>query len=171
MLARLTRPAPLALLGMLWASGVAVYGWFETSFNLSFSCTGKPLHGENILHGIALAFFSGLAGLAVIAGLFVIVLANLERPRLWLRLVGAVCVLEAAALGLAIAFVALDSATYVQQNANCGFLGPSTGSEAGRASDLYYLWAIAIAILLVQAVRLARHKPLEPSPKRTSDDA
>jgi hypothetical protein len=68
-----------------------------------------------------------------------------------------------AALGLAFAFVARDSATYVQQNKNCSFIfGSTTGIDSGQADDLYYLWSIAIAILLVQAVRVLRQGPAEP---------
>jgi hypothetical protein len=69
----------------------------------------------------------------------------------------------AAALGVAIAFVALDSATYVQQNSTCGFFGPATGTVSGHVGDLYVLWGVGIALLLLQALRLLWPRPEPPS--------
>jgi hypothetical protein len=154
---RLLRPLPLSALCLLYAAAVAVHGFEETSLSHSLFCTGEPLRGANIGHGLAIAFFASLGGLVLLGILY------------WTRelhqapgLVISILLLAIAALGLAIAFVALDSATYVQQNKNCGFFGPSTGTDSGRAGDLYYLWAIAIAILLVQAARVLRQGPAEP---------
>jgi hypothetical protein len=148
---RLLRPIPLSVLSMLYGSAVAIYGWNETALNLSLFCSGEPLRGANIGHGIAVAFFAGLAGAVVIA--FV-----RNRP----RLVVGVLFLGMAALGLAIAFVALDSATYVQQNKTCGMFSPSTGTVSGHVTNLYYAWGFAIALLLVQTARVLKQTPPAP---------
>jgi hypothetical protein len=159
---RLLRPVPLSVLTMLYASVVAVYGWSRTSLGLSFFCSGHPLRGANILHGIALAFFAGLVGPALIWVLIAIVEVPFLRPRRWRPSVVAVCLIETAALGSAIGFVALDSATYVQQNSACGMFSPATGAVSGHVGELYYLWGIAVAALLVHTVRVLRQGPPEP---------
>jgi hypothetical protein len=141
---RLLRPVPLAALAMLSASAVAVHGFVETIFDLSLFCSGEPLRGANISHGLAVAFFGGI----VIAFL----LAVVRRPRFVL----AALALGVAVLALAIAFVSLDSATYIQQNSTCRMFSPSTGSVSGRVSELYWAWGVAVAVLLVQFARVLR---------------
>jgi NO-binding membrane sensor protein with MHYT domain len=152
---RLLRPIPLSVLSMLYGSAVAIYGWNETALNLSLFCSGEPLRGANIGHGIAVAFFAGLAGAVVVA-----VVSNRQR------LVAGVLLVGMAALGLAIAFVALDSATYVQQNRTCGMFSPATGTVSGHVANLYYAWSFAIALLVVQAARVLKQGP--PAPRRAS---
>jgi hypothetical protein len=153
---RLLRPVPLAVLAMLSASAVAVHGFVETVFDLSLFCSGDPLRGANISHGLAAAFLGGI----VIAFL----LAVVRRPRLVLVALG----LGVAVLALAIAFVAVDSATYIQQNSTCGMFSPSTGSVSGRVNELYWAWGVAIAVLLVQVARVLRAGPPTP-PQRQYD--
>jgi hypothetical protein len=140
---RLLRPIPLSAFVMLYASAVAVWGWGQTAVNLSLFCSGEPARGANIGHGIAVAFFAGIGASVLLA--FV-----RNHP----RLVVTVLLLAVAALGLAIAFVALDSATYVQQNSTCGMFSSGTGSETGHVAGIYYAWGVAIALLLLQLVRV-----------------
>jgi hypothetical protein len=127
---------------MLFASGVAIYGFFG-EVDVSFFCTGQPLRGANIQHAFALAFFDGLAAPAAIG--VVRLASELRWPRLWRRLLAAILLLGAGTLALAIAFVALDSATWVQQQRACSFLG---GSDRGTATAhfgyLYVFWAVPL---------------------------
>ena len=88
----------------------------------------------------------------------VVVVASVDWWR-WRALIAGACVLEAAAVGVAIGFVALDSATYV--SSECGFFGAS-GSSVGHLGKLYYAWGFCIAALLYQAVRLLQLPPPEP---------
>jgi hypothetical protein len=146
---RLLRPVPLSVLSLLFAAAAAVGGFYQV-VGLTLFCTGQPLQGENIDHGLAIAFFGGLAG-----AVGVVILRRHRRP-----VVGAL-LLSAAALSLAIAFVGLDSATYVQQKTSCGFES-GFGIETGRLAYLYYAWGAALAVILVQLARVARAGPPEP---------
>ena len=146
---RLLRPIPLSVIVLLYGSVVASWG-VEQVLNLSLFCSGQPVRGANIVHGIAVAFFAGIGGavlLAIVRG----------HP----RLVVVVLVLAIAALSLAGAFVALDSATYVQQNSACGF-SSGTGTSTGHITGLYFGWGFAIALLVLQLARILTQGPPEP---------
>lgn len=148
----LKRPVWIGLLSMLFASGVAIYGFFGT-FGVNLFCTGHPVRGANIDHALALAFFGGLAA-PVVTGALRLVSQKLSL-RLWRPLLAAVLLLEAAALVLAIAFVALDSATYVESGGCFAMLGPpKTGAETARFGYLYVLWAVPLALILIAAARV-----------------
>ena len=151
---RLLRPVPLSVLSLLFAAAASVDAFFRVVMGLSLFCSGHPLHGANIVHGLAIAFFGGLAGAVVVP-----IVGRHRRA-----LVGALLSF-AGALGLAIAFVALDSAAYVQQNSAC-MLGSGTGIETGRVGYLYYAWGAAIAVIMVQLARIAREGPPEPPKSR-----
>jgi hypothetical protein len=137
---------------MVFASGVAIYGFFgEVEVNLS--CEGQPLRGANIGHAVALAFFGGLAALVVTGG--VRLTSEIFWPRYWRPLLAAVLLLEAATLGLAIALVALDSSTWIQQNSACGLgFGADQGTSTAHFGYLYILWAVPLALILVAVGRL-----------------
>jgi hypothetical protein len=145
--ARYLDPVSLGVLSMVFASGVAAIGEVDVSF-LSFLCTGQRLQGANINDALALAFFGGLAGAAI---LIVLSLMSRVLAGLWRPLIAAVLLLEAATLGLAIAFVALDSATYVERGRVCG---SSTGTSKAHFGYLYALWAVSLAIVLFAASRV-----------------
>jgi hypothetical protein len=155
---RLSQSIPLTVLGMLYVTGVAVHGFVETSLGLSLFCSGEPLRGANISHGLAVAFFAGLAGPLLVGLIYLVAFPPRSQT-----FVAAVCFLVAAAVGVAIAFVALDSATYVQQNSTCRMFSPATGNVSGHVGDLYVLWGVGIAVLLLQAVRVLRQRREPPS--------
>jgi hypothetical protein len=91
--------------------------------------------------------------------LFVTILLLLGNPIDQRYVLAGACIAEAAVVAVAIAFVALDSASVVWTG--CGFMGPAH-NEATDMSWLYYSWGLAIAVLLYQAVRVARYTPREP---------
>jgi len=136
------KPVPVGVLILLYGSLVAIHGHGQIASHPSLLCADDRLRGANIGHGIAVAFFAGIACALLIA--FV---------RDWPRLVAGVFILGMAAFGVAIAFVALDSATATYY---CGPSLRSFGTTTRHVYDLYYAWAPAIALLLVQAVRLLR---------------
>jgi hypothetical protein len=122
-------------------------------------CGGNP-RGANVEHGLAVTATTGfLVGALFLVLLLVLFLAHSEVWR-WRYLIAGACVLEAAAVAVAIAFVALDSATYV--STDCGFMGP-TSDEVRHMGWLYYAWGFAIVALLYQAVRILRYVPPEPA--------
>lgn len=96
----------------------------------SLFCTGPSRGGANIEHGLVVAATAG----SVVGLFFLILLFMLEvgHRNLWSRqlryLIAAACVLEAAAVAVAIAFVALDSATSL--STGCGFMAPATDDVA-----------------------------------------
>jgi len=144
----LWRPVSIGVLGALVAIGVSIAGFLEL-LDASLFCSGKPASGANIDHGLELAL---LAGLAVPAALFVGWLLAGDPWRLWFQAV--VLLLGATALVLSVAFVALDSATYVEKNANCSFgPGKGTGTPA-HVGNLYLLLAVPFALMLVGGSRL-----------------
>jgi hypothetical protein len=146
---------------MLFASGVAVYGFFG-EVGVSLFCTGRPLRGANIQHAFALAFFGGLAAPVAIG--VVRLASEMLWPRLWRPLLGAVMLLGAATLGLAIAFVALDSATWVQQQRACSLFGEGRGTSTAHFGYLYVFWAVPLGLILLAVARLS----FEVSPFRSN---
>lgn len=149
----LLKPGWIGLLSMLFASAVAVYGYVGV-LGVSLFCSGQPPRGANINHALALAF---LAGLAVPVALVVIKLVSAElSERFWGPLLAGVLLLEAAALGLAIAFVALDSATYVERGGCFALPGPpeKPTTETAHFGYLYVLWAVPLALILIGAARV-----------------
>jgi hypothetical protein len=146
------RPEWIGVLSMLFASGVAIYGFFE-EVGVSLFCTGRPPRGANIQHAFALAFFGGLVGPVVIA--VTSLASEAWAPRLWRPLLATVLLLWAAILELAIAFVALDSATLVQQQRACSLFGEGRGTSTAHFGYLYVLWAVPLGLILFAASRVA----------------
>jgi hypothetical protein len=86
------------------------------------------------------------------------------------RLLAATLLLVSASFGLAIAFVALDSATYVGKY-GCGFFGCDNSPPEGTRGHVYYLyvlWGMAVGFLLWAAllnlVRTRRPRPSHAVP-------
>ena len=153
---RLLKPIPTTLLAMSFPAAVSLFGVLDEN---SLFCTGPTLRGANIDHALTLAAMSALLlGILVV----LVVIASVSWSR-WHALIAGACVLEAAAVGLAIAFLALDSATYV--SSGCSFFGGPSRS-VGHLGTLYYAWGFCIAALLYQAVRLSRLRPPETAASR-----
>jgi hypothetical protein len=152
----LLKPIPTTLLIMFFPALVSFFGLFGEN---SLFCTGPTTQGANVDHALALAALGALV-LGVLVVIVVIAPVNWWR---WRALIAGACVLEAAAVGLAIGFLALDSATYVSTER--GFFGGSD-SSVGHLGMLYYAWAFCIGALLNQAVRLLRLPPPEPPASR-----
>jgi hypothetical protein len=143
-------PVSIGVLGALVAIGVAIGGFIE-ALGVGLFCQGKAVSGANIDHGLAIALFAGLA-VPVALGTAVLLKEGYWRP-----LVRAVVlVLGAASLALAVAFVALDSATYVEKNANCSLIfgPPEKGTSTAHLGNLYVLLAVPLALMLVGGGRL-----------------
>jgi hypothetical protein len=136
----LTTPAGVGVLSMLLAGGAAAGSYL--------SITGPELfdwchatRGASIPTAITVAFLGSLAVSLVV------VLVRKRR-----RLLVAALLAGGAALGVALALVARDSATY--RSTQCpAFLGPNTSVERGQVWYLYVFWGTALAMLLVQASR------------------
>jgi glucan phosphoethanolaminetransferase (alkaline phosphatase superfamily) len=143
---------------------VGVAGLIGTS---GLFCTGRS-KGANINHGLVLAATAA----SPVGGLYLILLIVLAVARRdlwswrWRLLITGACVLEAAAVAVAIAFVALDSATYV--STDCSLMGPAS-NEVAHMQWLYYLLGFAVAALLFQALRVARYSPAPPAPEPDPD--
>ena len=133
------RPAQLGVLSMLFVSGVALYVASGPFLDLTFSCTGGVIRGANIETALGVAFFGGLAGAVVIA---------LARRSGYLLAVA--LFLGAAVPVAALALVAADSATFIQDNGHCGF-SSGTGTSTGHFGYLYVLWGVPLIVLLFAA--------------------
>jgi hypothetical protein len=142
------RPTQLGVLSMLLASGVALSQLLLLAFEF---CTGGRIRGANVETGLAVAFFGGLAGAVVI------VLARFSGYLLAVALF-----LGAAVLVVALAFVAADSATYIQDKEYCGFFSTETGTYTFHFGYLYVLWGVPLGVLVFAggwALRNARRSP------------
>jgi hypothetical protein len=139
---RLGWPKLLVVLALLVAAGAGVWAEFGPILEITFSCSGKPLQGENIYYAVVLSVITAPLGV------FVVPFMRAPLSLLVASLSGA------GLLTLAIAFLALDSATFIQQGSTC-MLG---GNGAGYAhlALLYYLWGGALAVVLFQAALLFR---------------
>jgi hypothetical protein len=144
----LTSPVTLAALGALLASGAAAAGWNTITRTQLFEWC-HAAHGANVHRAIDLVFAAGLMAL-------VIPLASVSR-----RLLLCALLLEVTVLGVALALVADDSATYVGNH--CPpfmpeFFPGSFQVETIRAGVgyLYVLWGAALAVLVVQFGRVLR---------------
>jgi hypothetical protein len=139
-------------LSMLFASAVAIYGFYEV-LGLSLFCSEPERRGANIVSGLVVALCGGLAVPVLI--LFV---------RSWRFSLAAVLLLGAATLSVAISLVALDSATYVQDNSSCGFFGAGAGTSVGHFGYLYVLWGLPLGLVLIGAGRVfgKSWRPSEP---------
>jgi hypothetical protein len=130
-------PIGLSLLSMLLASSVAIGTWLHLFPLFDFFCSTDFVHVENIRHGLNWALLGCVGGAVLVA--FV-------RKRR--RLLAATLLLVAATLIVAIAFVALDSATY-QGSHSCGITGtPDVTPIRGHVYYLYVLWGMSVAVLL-----------------------
>jgi hypothetical protein len=151
------RPAQLGVLSMLVVSGVAISVFVEL-FGLTFSCIGGVIRGGNVETAAVVGLFGGLAGVVAIA----------VAARVSGYLLSAVLFLGAAMLAVALAFVAADSASFIQDNSYCGFLSAEEGTATGHFGYLYALWGVPLIILLgatLWALRDARSlesKPFDP---------
>jgi hypothetical protein len=139
----------ICVVSALAASAIAAVAWAHARLTLSLSCSGEPAQGANLLHATAIAFFGGIAASILIA------VARRRRA----TLVAAVLV-AAGLLGVALVFVSLDSATYVQLDRRCtdfGF-GPLR-SSTGHFGYLYAVWGGLIAVLLIEAALVLLGRP------------
>lgn len=161
----LVRPVPLSVLSMLFACAVAIYGISAAldfqDHAAAFLCPGPLLRGANIDLALWVALIAGFAGSVVI------VVVRKRR-----RLLAAVLLVGATTLGVAVGLVALDSATYVQQESGPGasatLCAPFSGGSGTSTAHLgyLYLWGVPLCLLLVQAGRVLREahrsSPSEP---------
>jgi hypothetical protein len=140
---------------MLFGSLVGAVTYVHYSGGLF--CSSEQVHGANIDHAFGVAFLGGLAGAVLI------LFARMRR-----RLLGAVLLLGAAALAVAVALVASDSATYTAQR-SCGFMTSTETTFNDRVNYLYVLWGAPLGFLLWAALQglVPERKPADrasPSP-------
>jgi hypothetical protein len=134
------RPAQLGVLSMLFVGGVALFEYVSLGLATLF-CTGGVIRGANIETAVGVAFFGGLAGAVVIA----------VAARFSGYLLAVALFLGAAVLVAALALVAADSATYIQDNGYCGFFTDETGSSTYNFGYLYALWGVPLVVLVFAA--------------------
>jgi hypothetical protein len=144
----LTSPVTLAALGALLASGAAAAGWNTITQTQLFEWC-HAAHGANVHRAIDLVFATGLMA-------FVIPLASISRTLLLCAML-----LEVAALSIALALVADDSATYSGNHCPSfmpEFFAGSFEVETMRAGVgyLYFLWGAVLAVLVLQFGRVLR---------------
>jgi glucan phosphoethanolaminetransferase (alkaline phosphatase superfamily) len=148
-------PVGQSALSLLFATLVAAVTYLHFSGGLF--CTSEEVHGANIAHSLGVAFVAGLGG-------SVLVLCVRNRR----RLLAAVLVLGSVAIGVAIALVALDSATYTAQR-SCGLFTDTETALHERVYYLYVLWGVPLALLLRSTVRALRR--MRDEVERTSSGA
>lgn len=137
-----------SVLGMLFAGVVGVVLQVVTGPGL-FCTTVSQSNGANIDTGADIALT------ATLLGLLAIVLVR-DVPGLLRSLLLA----EAAALSVAIGFVARDSAFSKQvQACGLGFGDDTTSTSSRHVEFAYFLWGLAIATLVLQALRGRRARP------------
>ena len=133
-------PVRLSVVSMLFASAVAILTWAHLNGLLSLTCFAERLQGANINHGLVVALLAGLGG-----SISTVVV------RRWPRIVTVILLLEIAALGVAIVFVANDSATYLA-NVSCVSLlsdnYTASATSVSHVSYLYGLWGAPVVLLL-----------------------
>jgi hypothetical protein len=137
----------LSVASMLFACGVALASALAVSFqtNPSLLCSSQRLHGANIAHALGFIGFAGV-GVTVV----ILCVRRRQRPLAFVLLLGA------ATLSVAIALVALDSATY-QANVTCvTLLGEENGTLVAHVGYLYGLWGAPLALLLCAAILTRR---------------
>jgi len=149
------RPALWGVLSMLVVSGVAVYLFLGPDLNLTLFCTGGLIRGANIEIALGVGFLGGLAGVVAIA----------VAARVSGYLLSAVLFLGAAMVAVALALVAADSATFIQDESDCGFFSGGEGTATAHVGYLYALWGVPLVVLLcatVWALRNARSFEAKP---------
>ena len=139
---------------MLFVSGVAAYASVSLALSTLF-CRGGEIRGANLHTALAVAFLGGL-----VCALLIGIAAHFSD-----YVLAAALVLSAAGVGVALAFVAADSATHIQDNRACDLLAPlyplvphqhvRYSPDAVHFGYLYVLWGIAIGLLCIQAGRVA----------------
>lgn len=141
----LVHPATLGVLGLLLASGASSLGLAVVSLSLESSCRTRH---QSVVHGSAsrAALFVVLVG-----GIAAAVAAPLARRRA--RLLLGILAAGAATVGLGLALVASDSATYVQR---VSFFDCPAETDTSRLDFLYTLWGVSLTVLLVQVLRVRR---------------
>ena len=147
LLRALVHPATLGVLALLLASGAAALGLAVVSLSLEMFCR---IRHQAVLHGSASRAALYIVVVLGIAGAVAVPLVR-RRPQLLLgALLGG-----AAAVGLGLGLVASDSATYVQR---VSFYDCPAETDTARLDFLYTLWGVALAVLLVQALRVVRRR-------------
>jgi hypothetical protein len=140
----LTHPAVLGAFSVLFACGAVVWDWVDL-FDVTVFCQ-TTTSGANIDHALLLVFVGGIGGF-----LLTLIVSG------WRRLLVASLLLDAAMVSVAVALVALDSATY---RTRCtGFFSSATSRESAHVTHLYFVWGAAIIVLLAQVVRVLRDPP------------
>jgi hypothetical protein len=134
----LLRPVSLAVLSLGCVAGAAIAAVADATQTLF--C--QDVSGANIDQAVNVVFF-GCLPLTLIA-----LLVGLVAPARSIPLAVAL-LLDAAALAVAVAFVALDAATY--QGGNCTLGGPPSPRHVGY---LYIAWGVPLAVLLMRAGRV-----------------
>ena len=132
-------PVALSVLSMLFASAVAI-GTGLYYQGVDIFCMSEQFRGANIENGGVVALLSGLVG-------SVLILCVRKRR----RLLAAVLLLGAATLSVTIAFVALDSASYVARR-DCGMFSSQITTFNDHVEYLYVLWGMPLGFLLWAAV-------------------
>ena len=157
-LAKLLGFAPLGVISALFAASTGIYAWHGLDSHRPDACifvTCSTASGGGIHAAFYVVVLGGLAG-----SVWLVVARN--RP----RLLAASLLVGAAALGLALGLVALDSATYVQRS------GPLFGRPPETAADhlgyLYLYWGAPLAVLALQAAHAWLRAGAAPDPDKAS---
>jgi hypothetical protein len=140
------RQLALSLLSIV-VSGVVGFGMLLTTSSGLFCSTLARPSGANVASAGKILLFAGIAGI-----LATVVVRNHARP------LSAVLLGEAAFLGLAIGFVARDSAT-VTMTEDCGLFEDNVSTSTHHLEAAYVLLGLAIIVLVVQAFRGLRWTP------------
>jgi hypothetical protein len=143
---RLPGQLALSMLSMVFATAVGVSLLFAASSGLFCAMIARP-RGANIATGGKIVLLGGITGI-----LASIVVRNRAR------ILSAVLLGEAATLGVAIGFVARDSATATKTE-DWGFFESNVSSSTHHLEHAYALLGLAIIVLLAQALRRLGRRP------------
>jgi hypothetical protein len=140
----LVGPTSLSVLSLVFAAVVSALTLFAFTFGQGFLCTAKDVQtrGAAVEAAVTLVLVGGL-----LEAVFVLFLHRRRTALLGTLL------LAMGTLGLAMALVAFDSATWswIDTHGDCG-------RETQHVEYLYALWGAALGVLLLQAGRLVRER-------------
>jgi hypothetical protein len=136
----------LSILSIVFAGAVGLALLLTASSGLFCSTIARP-SGANVATSGKILLLGGIA--AILASVVV---------RNHARLLSAVFLGEAATLGLAIGFVARDSAT-VTMTEDCGFFDDNVSTSTHHLEYAYVLLSLAIIVLIAQALRGLSRSP------------
>jgi hypothetical protein len=145
-------PALWSACSVVFAAVVASVVFVNLHGGLLF-CTTERSHGANVDRALGIAFWAGIGALLVIP------CVHTHR-----RVLAVVLLCGAAALGAAMVFLAVDSATFVATN-SCGLIDETETTVNEHLYYLFVLWGAPFGVLCWFARGLWANHNAAPAPR------